>query len=512
MSQIDNKRLAKNTVVLYARSFIVLVISLFTSRITLQALGVDNYGINSAVGGVIGMFSIISSSLSKSISRFVTFELGHGDKDKLRRIFSTAINIQLGIGFIIILLGETVGVWFLNTQMNIPEGRMYAANWVLQCAMWSFFIGLTQTPYSACIIGHEKMKVFAYFNIVDTVLRVINVFLLYISPFDKLITIAILGFIVSVGMRMAQRIYCARKFEECHYQFVFDKSLMKEMTGFAGWSFLTQAAWIFNNQGLNVLINIYFGVSFNAARGIAHKIEGIVKRFSTDFTVALNPQITKSYAAGEIDEMNKLICRGTKFTYYLMFVLSLPLIFEAYYALYLWLGMVPDHTILFYRLSVVATLVNIIGGTCYTACMATGNIKWFTIIVTSISSLVFPLTWIAYKLGFSVIWSYIFYIIIYAILNIVRPFIMRHLWGFPVMMFVKDTIVPIILVTITSLVFPSIIYFNMEQSFLRAALVTVVSLLSGFTAVYTVGIKKTERAMLRNKIRDIINDKILQKK
>ena len=511
MSQIDNKRLAKNTVVLYARSFFVLILSLFTSRITLQALGVDNYGINSAVGGVIAMFSVISGSLSKSISRFVTFELGHGDKDKLRRIFSTAINIQLGIGFIIILLGETVGVWFLNTQMNIPEGRMYAANWVLQCAMWSFFIGLTQTPYSACIIGHEKMKVFAYFNIVDTLLRVINVFLLYISPFDKLITIAVLGFIVSVGMRMAQRIYCARKFEECHYQFVFDKSLMKEMTGFAGWSFLTNTAWIFNNQGVNILINIYFGVSFNAARGIAHKIEGIVKRFSADFTVALNPQITKSYAAGELDEMNKLICRGTRFTYYLMFVLSLPLIFEAYYALYLWLGMVPDHTILFYRLSLVATLANMVGGTGYTACMATGNIKWYTIIITSVGFLVFPLTWIAYKLGFGVEWSYIIFIIIYIIVDIVRLFIMRHLCGFPIMMFVKDAVIPILLVSTISIIIPSFIYFTMEQSLIRAAIVTVVSLLSGFGAVYTVGLNKGERVVLRNKINEIFNKKILHK-
>lgn len=511
MSQIDNKRLAKNTMVLYVRSFIVLLLSLFTSRITLQALGVDNYGINSAVGGVIGMFHLISSSLSKSISRFITFELGHGDSHKLKKIFSTAINIQLGIGAIILLLGETVGVWFLNTQMNIPEGRMYAANWVLQCSIWSFFIGLTQTPYSACIIGHEKMKALTIFNIVDTILRVIIVLLLYISPFDKLITIAILGFVVSLLMRIAQRIYCGRKFEECHYQFVFDKSLMKEMTGFAGWSFLTNTTWLFNTQGVNILINIFFGVSYNAARGLAHKIEGVVKRFTNDFTVALNPQITKSYAAGEIDEMNKLICRGTRLTYYLMFVMSLPFIFEAYYALYLWLGMVPDYTVIFYRLSLIATLITMIGGTGLTAIQATGNIKWYTITMTCIAFLVFPMTWIAYKYGYPVEWSYIIFIIIYIIIDIVRLFFMRHLWGFPIMMFVKEAIVPIMLVSIISIIFPSLIYFNMEQSLIRAAFVTVVSLLSGLGAVYTVGLKKSERVMLRNKINDTINKKILHK-
>lgn len=511
MSQVDNKRIARNTLVLYTRSIVILIISLFTSRITLQALGVNNYGIHSAVGGVIAMFSVVSSSLSKSISRYITYELGRGDVEKLKRIFSTSLNIQLGIGLFLLLFGETVGVWFLNTHMNIPEGRMTAANWVLQCAMISFFVGLTQTPYTACIIGHEKMSIFASFSIASTFLKLIIVYLLYISPFDKLITYSILGLIVSILMRMIQRIYCSRKFEECHYKFVFDKPLLKEMTGFAGWSFLTNTAWIFNTQGINILINIFFGVSYNAARSIAGTMEGAVKKFSADFSVALNPQITKSYAAGEIDEMNKLICRGARFTYYLMFVLSLPLIFEAYYALYLWLGKVPDHTILFYRLALFATLANMIGGTGYTACMATGNIKWYTIIITSVGFLVFPLTWIAYKIGFSAEWSYIFFIIIYIIVDIVRLFIMRHLWGFPVMMFVKDAIIPILLVSIISIIVPSLIYFTMEQSLLRAAIVTVVSLLSGFGAVYTVGLNNGERMMLRNKICEIVNKKILHK-
>ena len=511
MTQVDNRRIAKNTMMLYGRTAFSMLISLLTSRVTLQVLGVENYGINEAVGAAIGMFSVVSGSLSTSIGRFITFELGHGDIDKLKRIFSTSLSIQLIIGLVIVLLGETIGVWFLNTQMNIPDERMAAANWVLQFAIWSFFIGLTQVPYGACIVAHEKMNVYAWFSIIESLFRLIIVYLLYISPYDKLITLSMLGFVVSVGMRFAQRVYCARSFDECQYRFVFDKTLLKEMTGFAGWSFLTNTAWIFNTQGINILINIFFGVSYNTARGLAQKIEGIVMRFSGDFTVALNPQITKSYAAGEINEMNKLICRGTKFTFYLMFVLSLPLIFEAYYALYLWLGMVPDHTILFYRLSLVATLANMVGGTGYTACMATGNIKWYTIIITSVGFLVFPLTWIAYKLGLDVEWSYIIFIIIYIIVDIVRLFIMRHLWGFPVMMFVKDAIIPILLVSAISIIIPSFLYFTMEQSLLRAAIVAVVSLLSGFGAVYTVGLNKGERVMLRNKINEIINKKILHK-
>ena len=511
MSQIDNRRIAKNTLMLYGRTLLVMIVSLFTSRITLQALGVDNYGINSAVGGVITMFSVVSGSLSSSISRFITFELGHGNIDKLKRIFSTAVNIQLAMGAFIILLGETIGVWFLNTQMNIPEGRMTAANWVLQCAIWSFFIGLTQTPYNACILGHEKMSVFAYFSLADTFLKLIIVYLLYISPFDKLITLSVLGFVVSLLMRIAQRIYCARTFEECHYELIVDKKLLKEMSGFAGWSFLTNTAWIFNTQGINILINIFFGVAYNAARGIAATLEGIVKKFTGDFMTAMNPQITKSYAAGELDEMNKLICRGTRFSYYLMFILSLPFMYEAYYVLYLWLGQVPDYTVVFFRLSMIASLITLVGQTGVTACMATGRIKWYTIILTSVGILVFPITWIAYKMGLPVEWAYYSYIIIYGLVDFIRLFIMHHLWSFPLKMFINDAIFPICLVTIGSLLIPSLLYYHLEQSVGNAIIIMIVALLSGSIAVATIGLNKSERNLLVAKTKFVINKKLLHK-
>lgn len=511
MSQIDNRRIAKNTLMLYGRTLLVMIVSLFTSRVTLQVLGVDNYGINSAVGGVIAMFSVVSGSLSSSISRFITFELGHGNTDKLKRIFSTAVNIQLAMGAFIVLLGETIGVWFLNTQMNIPEGRMTAANWVLQCAIWSFFIGLTQTPYNACILGHEKMSVFAYFSLADTFLKLFIVYLLYISPFDKLITLSVLGFVVSLLMRIAQRFYCARTFEECHYQITLDKSLFKEMFGFAGWSFFINTAWIFNTQGINILINIFFGVAFNAARGIAASLEGMVNRFYGDFMTAMKPQITKSYAAGEIDEMNKLICRGTRFSYFLMFALSLPFMYEAYYVLYLWLGQVPDFTVVFFRLSMIASLITLIGQTGVTACMATGNIKWYTIIITGVGFLVFPITWIAYKVGLPVEWAYYSYIIIYILLDIIRLFIMRHLWRFPIMMFIKDVVFPISIVTITSLVVPSLLYHHLEQSFGNAIIIMIVALISSVSFIGILGLNKGERILIFKKTKNVINRKLLRK-
>lgn len=511
MSQVDNRRIAKNTMTLYGRTAFSMLISLITSRVTLQTLGVVNYGISDAVGGVISMFGVVSGSLSNSISRFITFELGHGDINKLKRIFSTAINIQLAIGLVIVILGETIGVWFLNTQMNIPAERMTAANWVLQFSIWSFFIGLTQTPYGACLVAHEKMSVFAWFSITDSCLRLVVVYLLYISPYDKLITIAFLGFVVSLGMRIAQRIYCMRTFEECHYQFVFDKGLLKEMTGFAGWSFLTNTAWIFNTQGVNILINIFFGVTFNAARGVANSIQGYVTKFYGDFMTAMNPQITKSYAAGEVNEMNMLVCRGARFSYFLMFTISLPFMFEAYQVLYLWLGLVPDHTITFFRLSMIAALITLLGQTGVTACMATGRIKWYTIIITSVGFLVFPLTWIAFKLGMPVEATYIIYITVYATLDIIRLFIMRHLWGFPIMMYVRETFIPVVLVTASAIFVPWIMYTEIPDSILKSLAVIAASVICAASSVMLVGLKRHERQMIIGKVRTTIENRIKTK-
>lgn len=508
MSQVDNKRIAKNTMMLYGRTAFSMLISLITSRVTLRTLGVVNYGISDAVGGVIGMFSIVSGSLSGSISRFITYELGHGDTDKLNRIFSTALNIQMAIGFVIILLGETLGVWFLNTQMNIPEERMTAANWVLQFSIMSFFIGLTQVPYGACLVAHEKMSVFAWFSIVDSCLRLLIVYLLYISPYDKLITIAFLGFVVSLGMRIAQRIYCMRTFEECHYHFVFDKALLKEMTGFAGWSFLTNTAWIFNTQGVNILINIFFGVTFNAARGVANSIQGYVTKFYGDFMTALSPQITKSYAAGELDEMNRLVCRGARFSYFLMFTLSLPFMFEAYQVLYLWLGLVPDYTVTFFRLSMIAALITLLGQTGVKACMATGRIKWYTIIITTVGCLVFPLTWIAFKMGMPVESTYIVYIAVYTLLDIIRLYIMRHLWGFPIMMYVRETFIPVVLVTVLAVIIPWAMYLEIPDSVLKSFAVMAASVICAGASVILVGLKKSERQMLTEKVKEVISNKI----
>lgn len=339
----NNKRIAKNTLLLYFRTLFIMLVTLYTSRVVLNTLGVTDYGIYNVVGGVVMMFSVISGSLSSSISRFITYELGHGDFEKLKRIFSTSVNIQIGISILILVLAELFGVWFLNAKMNIPAERLSAANWVLQCSLLSFIINLISVPYNACIIAHERMSAFAYISILEAVLKLAVVYMLLVSPYDKLATYAILLVVVALIIRMAYSLYCRRHFEESRYKFVYDKPLVKEMTGFAGWSFFGNGAYMLNVQGVDMLINIFFGVTLNAARGVATQVQNAVMQFVNNFTVAVNPQITKSYAAGEMEYMYKLVCRGARFAYFLLLLFVVPIVCEADYILRLWLKLVPEY-------------------------------------------------------------------------------------------------------------------------------------------------------------------------
>lgn len=509
MSEIssNNKRIAKNTLLLYFRTLLLMAITLYTSRVVLTTLGVDDYGIYNVVGGFVAMFAVISGALSTSISRFITFELGHGDKGKLNKIFSTSVNIQLLLGILILILGETIGIWFLNTKMNIPIGRMEATNWVFQCSLISFIINLVSIPYNAAIIAHEKMKAFAYVSILEAVLKLAIVFLLLLSNSDKLILYAILQVIVALSIRFVYGIYCNRNFAECRYSFVYDKSLLKEMTGFAGWNFLTNGAYILNTQGVNILINLYFGVAINAARGIAIQVDTAIMQFVNNFTTAINPQIIKSYAAGDKEAMFKLVCRGAKFSYFMLMLFSIPFLCEADTILSLWLKEVPDYTATFLRLTVIASMVNILGNAQYTACQATGKIKNYTIIITSIGCMVFPITWLLYKGGLSVESTYYVFIIIYLILDILRLFFMQSLLQFPIKMFLNDVFKNIICVTSVAVVLPLIEIYLLPPTWWRLFITLIVSSISVGVSVYLIGLNSSERNLITKFVKAKINHK-----
>ena len=276
---LSNRRIAKNTIALYIRMILMTGIGLYTSRIVLQTLGVSDYGLYNAVGGIIGMFHIVTSSLSTAVSRYLTYSLGRGDKDRLKVVFSTSINIQLAIAIFIIVVAGTAGWFFLNYKMNVPDGRMDAANWMLVSCILSSAIGLICVPFGAAVVSHEKMDMYAYLSILDGTMKLLVSFSLYFSPIDKLKTYAVLLLSVSVLMSYIYICYCRRKFEECRYKFVYDRQLIKDMTKFAGWSFFGNGAWVLNTQGVSILINMFFGVTLNAARGIASQVEGLATTF-----------------------------------------------------------------------------------------------------------------------------------------------------------------------------------------------------------------------------------------
>lgn len=503
----NNKRIAKNTLFLYSRTLLVMVVTLFTSRVVLNALGVDDFGVYNVVGGVVAMFSVISGALSSSISRYLTFELGKGNKDRLSAIFSTSVNIQFAISALIIILGEIIGLWFINYKMSISPDRIIAAIWVLQCSLLSFCINLISVPYNACIIANEKMQAFAYVGILEVILKLLVAYLLYISPVDHLITYAVLLVLVSLIIRLVYGVYCKRHFEEATYHFRIDRILTKEMTSFAGWNFFTNTSYIFNTQGVNLLINVFFGVTLNAARGVATQVDGAIMQFVNNFTTALNPQITKNYAQGDYSAMNQLICRGAKFSFFLVLLLTLPIYFETGYILRLWLKIVPDHTVNFLRLTMIGSMISMLGNTGYTACMATGKIKKYVLVLTSVGCLVFPLTWIAYSCGLPAEAAYFAYILVYSSVTLIRLFLMKGMLNFPVMLFVRNVFIPIIFVTIASVVTPYLLFIHMNEGIFRLATMVVVCSVSTCISILLIGLSTNERGMIIS----LVKKKVLKK-
>lgn len=508
----NNKRIAKNTGFLLIRTLFVMFISLYTSRVILEALGVENYGIYQVVGGVVAMFSVISASLSTAISRFITFEIGSGNMEKLKRIFSTSIVIQLALIAIIFVVCEIVGIWFMETKMQIPPERLYAAKWVLQCSLFTFAINLLSVPYNASIIAHEKMSAFAYIGIYEAVMKLLICYLIIVSPIDKLIFYAILLLLLSVSTRIIYTIYCNRHFEESRTKIVFDKAIFKEMIGFSGWSFFNNTASILNNQGVNMLMNVFFGVVVNAARGIAVQVETAVLQFVNNFTTAINPQITKYYANGDLQNMHKLVCRGAKFSYFAMLFLALPIIIEAKQILEFWLVDIPEYAVIFVQLSLVMGMCDCIGNSGYTACMATGKIKKYSIIITSVAILEFPLAWIVFYIGAAPQYAYYTYIGIKIAALIVRMFLLDSMVELKVSTYIKNVFIPILATSAIAVILPVTLYHTMNEGLLRFILVGFTSVVSTIIAALYVGMTKNERRVITTKAQNIIRKFIKQKR
>ena len=395
------KRIAKNTLMLYVRMLFMMFLGLFTSRIVLEALGENDYGIYNVVGGVVIMFSVISSALNSAISRYITFEIGkEAGVTRLNSVYSTAVMIQLLISFIVVVLAEPIGLWFIENEMTIPADRISAAKIVLQFSLLSFVINLMSVPQMALITAHEQMSVYAYIGILDGLLRFGTALMVRGCSSDKLVLYSALMAGSVLIVRVAYLVYCRLSFSHCRFRFITDRSLLKEMFSFAGWGFIGTISGVLRDQGGNILVNIFSNPGVNAARAVAFQLNGAVQNFVTNFMTAVNPQITKSYASGDHGYMFSLLRKSSRMSFYLLFVISLPVLFNTEFVLQLWLKEVPEYTAVFVKLFIVLALCECISYPLVTAMLATGNIRNYQIVVGGLQLLNLPVSYALLKIGY----------------------------------------------------------------------------------------------------------------
>lgn len=497
----NNKRIAKNTMMLYVRMLFFMLVSLYTSRAILQTLGVEDYGIYNVVGGVVIMFSTISTSMSSAISRFMTFELGKGDILKLKMVFSTSITIQVIISFIVVVLAEIIGIWFLNNKMVIPADRLEAANWIFQFSLAKFIVHLISVPYNAAIIAHERMKAFAYIGILEVLAKLGIVFSLMIAPIDKLIFYGLLLMLLSLVIRIVYGIYCKRNFEECTYCFVMDKPLLKEMFGFAGWNSVGNIAALLKDQGVNILLNLFYGPIVNASRGIALQVRGAIQSFVNNFVVAINPQITKSYASGEREYMMSLIFKSARFSFYILSLFVIPILLNSEYILNLWLGEVPEYSVIFLQLSLIYILSESLANPLITAQLATGKIRNYQIVVGGLLMLNFPIDYALLRIGYSPEIVYYVAIVISVCCEIARIYMLRRMIGLSAYKFIREVIFNVVAVFFVALIIPCGLKILMPINFAYFIIMSFISVVCTMISVLYVGCNQGERSFFLDRIR-----------
>lgn len=474
--QSSNRRIAKNTLALYVRMFLTMVVGLYTSRVVLATLGVEDYGVYGVVGGITSMLGFLNASMSGATSRFLTFELGRGDKKRLENTFSSAMIVHMGIAAVVLVLAETVGLWFLCHKLVIPPERMTAAHWVYQLSILSSMLAITQVPYNATIIAHENMNVYAYVEILNSVLKLLIVYLLTIGDFDKLILYAVLMLAVSVTVMMTYRIYCVRHYSEAHFHWVWDKTHLKPLLSFSGWDLYGNMSVMVRQQGINFLINMFWGVVFNAASSIATTVNGMVTGFAYNLIQAFRPAIIKEYAAGNIKEMEIMIGNAAKYTVLLFGCMLTPLIFELPFVMELWLGNVPEKAVDFCRLLLIASLFNLINNVIGIGIHATGNIKRISLVTGSLIFACVPFVYLLFEFNFNIDWAYIILINNTIMVLITNTIILKiQISEINISKIYKDVLQSILIVSLATIVV-WFINMNLPQSFIRMIIEIIINL------------------------------------
>ena len=492
----NNKRIAKNTVFLYFRMFVMMIVSLFTSRVVLDVLGAQDYGIYNIIGGVIVLFSFLNSALNAATQRFLNFHLGRKEKDKATSIFCMSLNIYAILGIVFLLLAETVGQWFINSQLKIPAERMYAANWVYQLTIITFIINILRIPYNASILAYERMDFYAYASLGEAMLKLGVVYILYLSTYDRLIVYSILYSIIPLIISLVYWIFCKRNFETCNYRLIWDKDIFRQLFGFTGWSLFGSIATMSAQQGLNILVNIFFGVTVNAAVGIANQVCANVNHFVGNFQTAFRPQIIKDYAYGDYDRFYRLIFSASKFSFFMMFILALPIMLTIDSILKIWLVEVPEYTNIFCQLILVILIIEAVAAPLWMSVEAKGKIRNYQILMSCVIFLNFPLAYIVLKCGLPVYSVWIVKIIVTILVFLTRCwYINKHL-GFPLGEYCKCVILKIATVTFFSLPIPLIAKMIISGFWTNLITVIVASVFTVSIVVYYIGLSSSEKEMV----------------
>jgi len=500
-----NKRIAKNTVMLYIRMLLTMIVSLYTSRIVLNTLGVEDFGIYSVVGGFVFMFGFMNNAMTSATQRFLSFELGKSDVRGVNNVFNMSLNIHYGIALLVLLVTETIGLWFVRTKLNVPPDRLLAAIWVYQFSIFSLVVNIISVPYTSMLIAYEKMSAYAGISIIEVSLKLLIVFMLQWFGYDKLKFYAVLSFLVVLIIRFCYGVYCKLNFKEVKFQLYWNTSLFKQISNHVGWMLFGTSAQMLSTQGVNMLMNVFFGVTVNAARGIAFQVRGAVHSFVVNFMIAVRPQIIKTYAQGELEKMNNLIFTASKFSFFLLFYLSLPFLLLTNTILTWWLKIVPDHSVLFTRLVIVDLFFVVIFTSLNTLSQASGKIRLYQLALSGGLLLIFLFSYVFFKLGFPSYYAFIITIAVSLISLFVRLLILKKLESFPMAEFLNKVFLKSITVVVLSIPLPLIFLFIVKNLLLQFLTVSIASVISTSIIIWFVGLTKKERYFLKQKIHEMLN-------
>lgn len=500
----NNDRIVKNTIALYGRSLLVLVVSLYTSRVILNALGVEDYGLYNVVGGVISMLGFLSTTMQATYQRFFNVAMGQGHEQDIKILFRTSLSVQLLLTLAVVLIGETLGLWFLNNKLVIPDGRMHAAQILYQVSIITFVISIFKTPFGALITAYEKMSIYAVFSVLEAVLKLGIVLIVMAVKCDKLILYAFLMLVVFLFDFSLYVVYCKKKIPTTDIGFNWSKDALKQMLSFGTWSTITSLAYTLKSQGINIVLNLFFGTVVNAARGIASQVLMGVNQFINSFQTSFRPQLTKQYASNNYEAAMQLYYGATKLSYYMIFTISLPILLETDFILHLWLGdVVPEYASIFTKLILLTAFVSAFANPTSCIAYATGNIKIFSIITSTVNLLIVPVAYLFLKMGYSPASAMVVSLVITIIVQIIRLVIVAHITVLRVGDYLLHVVLPVAIYTVLCVCLPLALRYYLSEGWLRLLVVLVASVVSSLGFVWLVGLNKTEKTFVLSKIRTI---------